>query len=316
MAPVSLAFASGLMSIFIIWMPPIFYENTIGEENLMFGDFILNIFIIFCVSSFVFGCWLHKKLFPDRGGCEYVVGRRVTRKAVISIALMLASSLLVLYALANYFSGVGLSVLAGSGAEALRSDNIADGSAVGFSPLSLLPIVSVTAFYTLASYNQCERIPENFITSLWRGMMYICIPMFIVSFMLLLQRSLLIPLFVGLVIVMSATKWHVEGVKTSSLVQWGVLISSVVIAFFLITGYLRSGDDGGYDWYYFLVGYVPASYNRLAATLDGLLVPPSPGVGFYSLRFFWHPPLMSQVFTVAAGKASTCTTSQRSQLAS
>lgn len=300
LSPKYLAVLSCAAGLIIMLIPKSVYEGVLSEPDLMFGNIEAMAFVAICVIGFIGGYRLHGQAFgskSDRKGTYFATSLQQTE--YISIASLLTSIAICILGLLPYLKNIsGLTHIfeQGSG-EDLRHAMLDSSLDSGFSMANLFPICTAVNFWSLYRYLQVGGSLSRIRRTKWRWVLTSSIGLAALTYLIAMQRSLLLPFSIGLLMIASALRWHTHGSNIFSVLKWvgAIIISSVLL--FVLTGYLRTAYTS-MTWLNTFFGYLPASYNRLAAALDGSLVPPVSGASYYSFRFLWFPPLIRRFLPV------------------
>lgn len=298
LSPIALAVASGAGGILLSFFPPSAYEQIIGEPDRMFGNIGLAALIGACVAFFALGA----KLAQGRNWQIAVSPPQIQHEApqgwiLLFCVLVVAVVGFVAISFASELLGV-LRSLASGNADEFRSEMLQRLTDTGFSPMTLLPLGLPLVYWSLAKQIQAPIKRSSLLVG---RVVQATLILYVAGLVVTLQRSLLIPFLLGLLCLFSGLKWHPNGASVRKLMSLALGLIAVFIAIFLMFSYFRSGDSDS-PWM-LLVGYIPASYNRLAAAVDGALKSDVAGI-YYTFRFLWHPPVIRRLIPIGEFAAS------------
>lgn len=301
LSPAVLAVVSMMLGMIFIFMPKSVYEDIMDEPDLMVNNSVIVLFVLSCVLAFIAGYLITRSVFHDycrlprkitafsyKSAEDFYKISRLGAFLVIFISFT-ASAIFVITK--NVIGGI----LSGN-AESFRDalvDDIVDG---GFSFVSMMPLTCAMCFWLLDRFLLLGNHVSEEIRSRWGLLISVAITMQALEAVVTLQRSVLLPFIIAIVLIYSARKWHPSGVSLVRAIRFGGLLTISIVGLFLFIALFR--DSGDKSIFYYLFGYVPASYNRLAATISGDLVGPFPDRGFYSFHGLIHPPLIRRIFPV------------------
>jgi hypothetical protein len=286
-SPVTLLIFSALGGLSLTMFPPTLYEELLGEKNKMFLNVELISYIFLCVTAASAGVFLAGRLktnHREAGAADKDLWSVYWAAAVVFLIFILIA-----FTMHEQLTAIALGAVNGE-AGAVRDAMVADLRETGFSPTNLIPLalpfiyfgrgVILKASVIGVKSNKIKRAKSiiNWTTSIYGVLLVIT-----------LNRNLLVPFLLGLFCLESGLMWHKNGIKKALLVKILAIGLSVFTLIFAIFSFSRDGSDES-PWT-LLVGYLPASYNRLAYQLDGELKSPM-NFPYYSLRFLWHPPLI------------------------
>jgi hypothetical protein len=259
--PLKSVLYSFIIYILFTSIPPEFYESIVEESDLMFFNGYVFLFILACLFFFAMG-FLFFQSTPSIRFMKFKYKKSLISKNTFYLIPMLLSLLIIFYMdweLLSKNSLLLILLLNGMGNE-MKSG------------LELNPFFFHFLYFHLAItlWSFYRSIQLNFSPFL-KFIVYIMILMTLLTAFIIIARYILLPFIFSLGIIYISMV-HVNSSKFNLYLKISFFFS-IVIVLFISMALLRGGDaiKG-------LLGYGPASFNRLAAVLDGsitLTVPPS-----------------------------------------
>ncbi len=290
-----MALLSALLGLSIVLMPKGIYEQVMDESDLMAGNFTLILFIASCVLGFILGARIVSSLASSAEVPPIAKPLDQELRAVQTYRYALVFG--VFTVLWNFIGSIVFvasnnltAALASGNGEVLRDALIDDWAEGKFGVTSLMPVTAAFCYWSLDRYFNHGSLLDEQVQKKWSRLLVFCIASQGFAAIVMLQRSILIPFVVSILLLLSARKWHKDGVSLTRGMGFGLMIAIFSAGLFLFIALFR--DSGEKSIFYFLFGYIPASYNRLAATLSGDLVPAFPDRGYYSFRWLLFPPII------------------------
>lgn len=280
LSPGRIAVLSAAFILLLTLIPVGAYENALSERDYMHGDATTFLFIGLCLISFVLGAALVGRFFGQR---ESVISPYVYRASSLFPVAIAVFSVLVAFAALVDFVGTGGSFIAaitsGQG-EALRTaarENAGD----GVTPLTILPAGAPLLVWAIF---------RSFDLKSGRRIIYLSAVLYGVILVLVLQRNLLIPFVLSVAMVLSAVKFHAHGISLWRAFKFVATMAVFVIGAFALVAFFRGTGNESIGTSF--MGYVPASVNRLSATLHGVYKSAYSGQPAFTFRFLWYPTLV------------------------
>ena len=299
--PMRVGLASVAGGILLTLFPPHIYRKLVGERDLMFLNWQLLCFLGLCISAFLIGNRFSANTtgealpFPNPPEADRI------RRQRMAVAVALAASILGAVVAGIFVRDARgyISALTHGGAQAIRTAALASLMTTGFAATNILPLGFPLLLWAVGnsgnSGNEGNRKTSRSLISA-RRVIYGSVAVYTLCCVITLSRSLLMPFLLAILVVLSGTRWNPRGIKFKKLIIAVGGTLTTVFALFLIIAYFRSGSK--YSPIMMLAGYLPASYNRLAAALSGRLVPSISDAPYYSFRFLWYPPLLHRVVSI------------------
>lgn len=279
LSPSRMAVLSAVFVCTLTAIPANVYETALAEPNFMRWDLLTYGFVAACLVSFLIGAAAFR---PRVRGGKFDYVRVYSDTSWFPAGVAVFSAVVAVAALVNFVGAGGTftSALVSGQGEALRSA-ARESAAEGVTPLTVLPIGVPLLVWSIFRTTTLQRR---------RKLIYGCAVVYGVVLLLVLQRNLLIPFVLSVAVVLSGTRLHVKGITFARAVKAVVAIGVFVIAIFAAVAFFRgTGNDSITTSF---MGYVPASVNRLAATLHGHYTSQFSGQPAFTFRFLWYPPLI------------------------
>lgn len=290
-SPYGITAASFLVFLGAFLFPPALYSSYMGEPDLIFLDPASFIFFSLCTLGFVLGLLLVEFMFPVRGFTYEkketrispawfillpVVGGAAT--VILSIVLLLRNNT---YLLALLLSAQGARVHSDLGIEV-------EGTLV-----QACPAVMGIVWWAIWRKDQFN------IRGWRRSAVHWAIGIAVLSLLILealkLTRGELMPAIAGLGVVMLLRRLIDRKLTLTLAAKFGSIFILSIVAAFMAISLLRGIGDAGViinD----ILGYTIASYNRLAAVLDGRMHYTFAGRGFYISTFASYNHTFNKLF--------------------
>lgn len=300
-----LLFAGALLFGFTL-VPPHTYERYIHEPNLMFGNFLLYMFLFGCLLVLRIGIVLSArvpKLRVPRIRRLLLVGPFAYLFVPVSFALGLLA-LTITVVLGNSPDLLALAI-SGQGGEVKRAMTEAAQGAFNGS----LPLAMGVSWWSLARYLGLRQYMSRVQSMLVSSLVALLVLVLLLASALMMSRFVLIPTLFGMFVVYLRYKITEDETKIGKIIVYAMVALVIVVIIFGLFAAMRNGGEGDAIIQSF-IGYGPASLNHLAALLDGRMGTGS--LGQYLLQenfgFFFKFPfmirLLGQADTFAAATQS------------
>jgi len=287
-SPYGLATYSYVFFLISCLIPPSFYKHYIGEPDLMFLDPTAILFYTLCVISFVLGMWFIGWLFP----ATFVKRTYTTRISALSFLLtplvvgFLAMTFVNVY-LIQHFPAILLNLLTQQGVDTKDTliYNNDTSARIVFIPITLIGVIW-WAFWRSSSLSIAgwrKRLVRCFI--------FLALMSVAIYFVLIVFRAILIMAVCGLAILYVLRRTIEQKASTASIFRIGIGVAVFVPLLFVLFSFLRGADNWDTQ-ITLLLGYSAASYNRLAAIVNGNLRYPFAGRGLYLSSVIVHTHLL------------------------
>ena len=292
--PYLLAYTSVIFG-FALLFPPAIYSEYISERNLMFLNPSLIVFYLVCSVFFLSGYFLFFSL------SAYFLGEAIPKKELFdwsfsSLYLLIAAvlfNIFSIYDIVNKNENLITILLAQEGY--LIKDDVSDSNAGG-----LYNFICIGIFwYYYFKYFKHETALKKFQFRVFIWSLVILFFTIVLSSLAKLSRGELIPFLIGAVVIYidaRATRKNFSKFQFYLfLAKFLLVVFSIFSAFSLFRGSIDF-DKILADFF----GYTLASYNRLAALLEGELNYTYHGTGVYLSSFLSFNKTLNSLFGVAA----------------
>jgi hypothetical protein len=284
-SPYGLAAVSSAIFLFACVFPPGTYSSYMDEPDYMFLNISAITLFAVCVTFFVGGVWLVDLLFPVSG---FRNEERECRLSPVTFLLIPLVAGLIFSALSNLIiirnnPGLLLLFLSQGGAEA-KAD-IQNQATLGLAGIYLIGIVWWVTW-------RCDQMNiQGKQRRLIKIFQYLAATSVIISTILKLARGQLMPVITGIAIIYLLQKSARAGTSRTFLLKFSLFFGGSVLGLFLLASFARGTTDMTKD----VFGYTIASYNRLAALLNGKLYYPYSGRGIYLFSFVGYNNMLNAV---------------------
>jgi hypothetical protein len=292
-SPYGLAMISYAFFLFSCLIPPSVYTLYMNEPDLMFLDPATILFYTTCVASFVAGVWLVSCLFPS----QFLKRRLETRTPpvlfllaplILGIGITSVSMFLLLKQVPTLF----LLVLSQKGGDVKEALAFEVEGRFTFAPLLLTAICwwAFSRYFDLDIAGWKKRGVAFFLVI---GVLTV-----VAASVLMMSRNLLMPAACGMTILYALHHRSKQPASLKFLLKGTLNVVLSVSLIFFAFSFLR-GTDNWNDQVHGLLGYTAASYNRLAAVVNGRLHYPFAGSGAYLSSVAAHTRLLpfAKIFT-------------------
>jgi hypothetical protein len=294
-SPYGLALFSYCVFLFGCAIPPSVYRAFMHEPDLMFLDARIMLFYTLCVAAFLAGVWCFEGLF-GRGRTrlqKLEVHGSSARTLLLPLAVGIALSILSSVLLVTKNPTLLVLLTAQQGGE-LRGQ---DGSGLEFdgtlrSAVFFLIGVVWWVFWRSREVGLTRRQGHWVNAGIWFGLFTV-----FVSSSLTISRQPFVVAISGIAILYVLRK-TIDGQLTWPFI---LKVTAIIVCagalFFFLVSWFRGGslENGQFEA---LVGYTIASYNRLAALLDGRLRYEFAGKGIYLSNFLLFNNTFNRVVPV------------------
>jgi len=249
------------------------------EPDLMFLDPATILFYTLCVASFLAGAWLFSWLSPSSFD-ESCFETRLQPTLFLLIPLLfgIAATTATLFLLIAYHPEIILLLLAQQGEEVKQTVMFEITSRVNLAPLALTGII------WWAYWRSFDLGLQGWKSRLVKAALVVGVVSMAVTATLIVSRDIVLMAACGLAIVYLARKSAKKPASLRFVLAAGTTSAICIALLFLGFAFLR-GSGSVDDLVHYLLGYTAASYNRLAAVLNGSLRYPFSGRGIYLSSF-------------------------------
>jgi hypothetical protein len=285
-SPYGLAMLSYAFFLFACFIPPSIYSHYMMEPDLMFLDPATILFYTLCVGSFVAGVSLVSWMFP----VPYVHRKFNTRVSptlflLAPLVLAVASATITnLYLITNY-PIILLSLLAQQSGDLKETVAFEVNGHLAFVPLTLIGIT----WWAFWRYSDLDL--RGWRKRLVRFSLFVAVLSVILSSVLTLGRNTLMLGVGGLGILFVMRRIVDNRASLKFIFRSGITVAICIPLLFFAFSFLR-GTYGWDEQINGLIGYTAASYNRLAAVVNGSLHYPFAGHGMYLSGVVTHNQML------------------------
>ena len=268
-SPYGLAAISYTVFWFSCLIPPSLYSYYINEPDLMFLDPPTILFYTSCVAAFAAGVLLTRWLTPRTTFERKRVEARIspTWFLLLPLTIGLAATIISDVRLVRSTPTLLLLLFAQQG------QDLKDAIAFGEEGNVTFPFVMLTAIVWWAYWRFHDLDLKGWRKVLVLAIWWVALLLIVVSTVLTLSRSSLLVAVCGLAILYILRKTLMRQVTLRFLVRGGTSIAAFTSLLFFAFSFLR-GSSSWEDQIYLLIGYTFASYNRLAAVVNGTIRAP------------------------------------------
>ena len=274
-SPYGLAMISYAFFLFACLVPPSVYSHFMMEPDLMFLDPATMLFYTLCVGSFLAGAWLVSWLYP----ATFVVRKfrtRIspTRFLLAPLTLAVAAATLTSLYLITEYPIIMLSLLTQQGEEAKEIIAFEVNGHFAFVPLILMGIT----WWALWRYSELDF--KGWRRRLVSFFLFLAVASVIVLSIITMGRNTLMLGLGGPAILYVFSRTVRKQADFKFIFRSGIVAAIFISLLFFVFSFMRGTDswDGQVNQ---LIGYTAASYNRLAAVVNGDLRYPFAGHGLY-----------------------------------
>jgi oligosaccharide repeat unit polymerase len=289
-SPLFLVFISLITATAFWFIPKSYYLYYLGEPSYYTHNPLPLIWIIASILSFVLGCCIASVLIKPHRISKFTVSE-TEKRVVIMIPLLL--SLAYIVGLSESLGGFKqyLAIAFGGGSDSYRAIvyNELESLNIGWMPQAAFPFVALCTYLFFA-----ERIRRSYMIYGFTIIMYI--------FMILPNqtKASLISIIVTILFsyVLSQKNLSLESFRKTAIYLIFALASSIFLFIFIQSG-KQGRDFSSLDGIIKeVMGYGPASFNRLGALLEGDLKIPNSNMGYYTNTWYWDSPIINSTTIV------------------
>lgn len=278
-SPYGLATISYAFFLFACLIPPSVYSHYMMEPDLMFLDPTTILFYTLCIASFFAGAWLVSWLFPSS-----FVDRKFQTMISPTVFLLLpltagiVASIASLFILLRDHPDIIILLMSQKGADVKEVVALEIASNINLAPLMLSGIIW-WAFWRSSDFRL-----KGWRNWLVNSVLLIAILSVIATATIIVSRDILMMVTCGLAVSYMVRRNADRRVSFKFVVRGGAAVAVSVALLFFAFSFLR-GVGNWDDQVNALFGYTVASYNRLAAVVNGSLRYPFAGRGLYLSSF-------------------------------
>lgn len=286
-SPMACLMATVIIFIASVIIPSGYYSELMQEANYMFGNVKLIGFFVIHVLFYVSGLFLARNFFKmDLNGGVKIYNFKLTLYLLLAFIFLSVYSA---YIIIGNNPSILINLISGDGAE--TKDTLDSTGALGLSNPILLAVLS----WSLVEINNLSNV-SRLKVYIYRASAYVAFLVLLFSFSIKLSRFELMPLFFSVICIYLLNNDYKYNAK-KSIYAFLFTILFLFIVVFVLFSYLRGVSDFEGHLVSFL-GYGPASYNRLAALLDGNINFPYAGTGSYAFAFLLNFPIVGDFLEI------------------
>jgi hypothetical protein len=279
-SPYGLTAASLLLFLFAWVFPPGTYSSYLREPDLMFLDPASLLYFLLCASGFLVGLMIVDFCFPVTGFARGRMELRVSPMWFLLLPLIAGTVLTIISIVLLLRSNANLLelLLTAQGGQLKAVGGFETSGTLGLASVALMGIVWWASWRKhQLNLSGWRRFAVQIVTLLATGSM-------LAAATLKLARGDLMPILAGAGILFVLSE-IVEGRLTAaSVLRYSAAFVALIVALFVGVSLLRGNVDAD-SVIGDLFGYTIASYNRMAAILDGRMHYPFAGQGMYISSF-------------------------------
>ena len=270
-SPYAVALFSYLIFIVSCSIPPTIYTGFMHEPDLMFMDIPTIVFYTLCVVAFLLGVWIWGYLFPSGPLMETRLQTKNSPILFVAIPLFIgiAGSLVSSYLLVRNSPNLLTLLLAQQGQELKEASLVDDQSSV---MAYTAPILNGMIWWAYFRSSQMSLTTWEKWTI--RIGLFIGVLTSLLAATLKLSRSNLMVIICGLIVLFVQRRAARNKLSSGSALRLILFMPLLFSSFAILRG--SEGIDIVLNQF---AGYSVASYNRLAAVINGHLVYPYSGTG-------------------------------------
>lgn len=294
-SPYGLAMVSYALFLLSCLIPPAVYHRYMDEPDFMFLDSTTVLFYTLCVAAFLFGMWFFETITPPAPVIERKLEVRFSPAVFLMMPLVLGVSLSVLSSILLVKNNpLVIPILLAQRGSTLKVD---DGSGI-----QLEGTLNITVFFlTGIVWWVAWRFRQLGVRGWSRrtvgfGLTLAVFAEFISSSLNLIRHPLIV-VITGMAVLYVLGKTFAGRMRWSLIAKAGVVFFAGGALFFFIVESLRGGSAEAFTDAF--VGYTIASYNRLAALLQGKMHLEYTGRGIYFSNFIAYNHTFNRVIPFA-----------------
>ena len=281
-SPYGLAAISYAFFLFATSIPATTYSRYMNEPDMMFLDTTTILFYTLCVASFIAGVWFISNLFPS-AFIDRRIDTRINPTALIMVPLVLAIAIAAIvdtYLVKNY-PVILVSLLAQRGGDIKETVALDVDGHLNFAPLFLIGVT----WWAFWRYSELDL--RGWRRRLVAFSILVAVLTIVVSATLTLSRDTVMLGVFGLAISYIARCTKNGQISPEFILKSSLTMVIGIASLFFAFSFLR-GNANWDDQIRTLMGYTAASYNRLAAIVNGRLHYPFAGGGIYLSNVVAH----------------------------
>lgn len=289
-SPLSLVFLSLVTAIAFWFIPENYYSYYLGENSFYTRNPLPAIWIVISILSFIFGCYIANVLIKPHRLTRFTISK--TEKRLVIIIPFLLSII--------YIAGLSISlggfnqyiiIAFGGGSDSYREIvyNKLESLNIGWMPQAAFPFVALCSYLFFIERKKKSYIVYGFIILMY---IFIILPN--------QTKASLISIIVTILFsyVLSQKNLSLESFRKTAVYLILAVMSSVALFIFIQSG-KQGRDFSSLDGVIKeIMGYGPASFNRLGALISGDLKIPNTDMGYYTNTWYWDSPVINKTTVV------------------
>lgn len=304
-SPSCVAVASVAFGMLATLIPQEVYEGILREPDLMLADIQARLFVLSCLLAFLCGTAIAAR-FPGlrvRPTLPLQPAQwNVSIGGLYAIVLVMFSIAMLIYYVYQVRAAIPDSIsLMMRGLGYLYRDELIYVATIKWT-FNIGYAITVWSWYRYLGQPTLRR--RATVTNAWLVLNVIATACFIFVSVVWLARSTLVPFLVSLLFVSAYWRWRHHPLTVAAALKYIIILLLLVFVSFNLLSILR-GAHSLDELLQGMLGYGPASYNRLSAVMTGYLEMPNSGSGFYAFTFLWDNPALIHRFvdTVQLGRS-------------
>ncbi len=282
----------GLLSLLI---PKDWYEGVLREHDFMYLNLSLALYVALCVLVFCLGAWFTQYLVRRLVRVAHYTRSSRLHDQFSSNILLILACLLNIYVIGYLQQKIGLSVIISSLGVATEDTRHLISEKLGLANLSWVPTFT-SAIIIWGIWSLPPRVR-------WRNWLWLGVPavLLLANVLLTLTRTTLIDMVLPISAIVLRRRFALSQISVAWLGRTVMFALTIVLVFLSVLTFARGQASSGNSTLRSLLGYGPASFNRLAAVYEGKLHYPNEGSTYYAIQGVWDMPIFGKQF-IAAGK--------------
>lgn len=279
-SPYAMTAAALLLFLFAFFFPPALYSSYIQEPDFMFLDPASLLFVFLCAAGFLIGLGAIEALFPVRAYRQEKKKTRISPMWFILVPLVAGTALTVLSIVLLIRSNDYLLQLLVTA----EGDQIKSVGGIELDGTMTLSTPALMGIVWWALWRKDQLDIHGWRRSAVNLGILLAILGMTASATLRLARGDLMPILAGIAILFLMRRLIAERLTPASVLKFTAIFWGAIVLLFISISMLRGLADPN-SLIGDLLGYTVASYNRLAAILNGGLRYPFSGRGLYISGF-------------------------------
>jgi hypothetical protein len=295
LSPPALILLSLALACISIIIPPIWYASIIHEPDLMFGNMLLLIFYFGMCAIFTAGFFASRKLRITIRSFK-LHGRVKLNLFAYLTAPVLIAEVLVAYTLEALVEKLPNALAwAFAGEAQLTKNALASVSGIENSLSGSIPVAMAVLWWSVWTWLHMKSQISRWLKYMSLSLVLLLLATLTAYSLVIAARNIMIPLYFGFALIYLV--YRASSVTTFKMLILAALGVLALLLVFNLFSMMR-GYHGG-EALKMIVGYIPTSFNHLAALLDGRLDYSFNGIEYSNFQFVLQPPLLGRYLNVA-----------------